>query len=67
MTRLQAARRFLYLPESHVEVFSVYQQQESRPARFCNTGGMKKTRGVGCPPGQVMGPAPSFFQTSCWP
>src|SRR5579871_2827364 len=34
-------------PESHTEVFSVcYQGQESRPARFRNTGLMKKSRGV---------------------
>ncbi len=32
-------------PESHVEVLSVYhQEQQSHSARFCNTGAIKKTR-----------------------
>jgi hypothetical protein len=37
-------RRIFHPPESHIEVVSVYyQEQESRPACFCNTGSMKKT------------------------
>jgi hypothetical protein len=47
--------RFFHPPESQAEVASVYyQEQEFPPARFRNTGNVKKAGDVCGPPGPVM-------------